>query len=160
MESKKVLRDARDRADMSMQEVEARLARLCHTDERVIPISQERLGRIERGTAAALPDEVYSLSVAYCDPGLCYEYCNRVCGLGEKIVPRLAKTDDLCNVTCALLGSVREFEEMEKKLTILAQDGEIDCLEQAEFEKIMAVLEKMSANVQTMKFWAQTHVKK
>ena len=159
MKRQNIIRSAREDADMSMQEVENLLARLCSANRDVIPIASERLGRIERGDAPALPEEIYSLSVAYDNPALCFEFCSEVCGLGEKIVPALGKNENLCSITCALLGSVREFEEMEKKLTILAQDGEIDCLEEREFDKIMDVLEKISSNVQTMKFWAQTHVK-
>ena len=159
MENKNVLRAARERADMSMQEVEARLARLSADNRRLLPITSERLGRIERGEVSALPEEVYALSVAYHDPSLCYDFCACMCGLGDKIVPRMERKDDLCSITCALLGSVREFEQMEKKLTILTGDGQIDCLEQAEFARIMEALERISANVQTMKFWAQTHVK-
>ncbi len=158
-EDKNILRAARERADMSMQEVETRLGRLARDNRRLIPISGERLGRIERGAVGVLPEEVYSLSVVYDDPSLCYQFCAQMCGLGDKIVPRMERREDLCGITCALLGSVREFEEMEKKLTILTRDGQIDRLEQEEFERIMEALERISANVQTMKFWAQTHVK-
>lgn len=158
-EPKNAIRAARERADMSMQEVENRLTLRSYDNEHIIPISCERLGRIERGDAAALPEEIYSLSLIYNDPSLCFEFCNRMCGLGEKIVPRLGNAENLCTITCALLGSVREFEEAERKLTILTQDGEIDCLERAEFTRIMAILERISSNVQTMKFWAQTHLK-
>lgn len=154
-----IIRAARERAGMSMNDVERKLARLAEERNDIIPISSERLGRIERGDAPPLAEEIYSLSSAYGDPTLCYDFCSKLCALGKNIVPRLASGDNLCEITLSLLGSIREFEELEKRLTILTQDGEIDCLEKKEFYKIMDVLERMSSNVQSMKFWAKNHVK-
>lgn len=154
-----IIRAARERADMSMNDTERKLERIAAARADVIPISSERLGRIERGDASALPEEIYSLSCAYEDPALCYDYCSGQCRLGKNIVPSLGSSDNLCELTCALLGSIREFEQIEKRLTILAQDGEIDCLEKNEFHKIMENLDRISSNIQTLKFWAKNHVK-
>lgn len=154
-----IIRAARERADMSMNDTERKLDRISEERDDVIPISSERIGRIERGDAPALPEEIYSLSCAYGDPTLCYDYCSGECCLGKHIVPPLNSSDNLCELTCALLGSVREFEQIEKRLTVLAQDGEINCLERDEFYKIMKNLERVSSNIQGLRFWAQNHVK-
>ena len=154
-----IIRAAREAADMSMHDTAVRLQRLSGEDRRVIAMSIERIGRIEREESKPTPDEIYSLSRAYDDPALCYDYCTEVCGLGCNIMPKFQKCDSLTDITVALLGSVREFEETEKRLTMIAGDGRIDCLEKKDFERIIDLLDRMAGNVQSMKFWAQTHVK-
>ena len=154
-----IIRQARLDAGMSMPEAATRLERLARAGTDIVPMSAERIGRIERSEESAQADEIYSLSVAYDAPSLLYKYCCGVCGLGRKIVPSVSKKASLGDATIALLGSVREFEETEKRLTVIASDGRVDCLERAEFERIITLLDRIAGDIQSLKFWAATHVK-
>lgn len=120
-------------------------------------IDRTRLARIELGTICPYPEEVLSMSRQYDAPELCNTYCARECPIGRQTVPELT-LDDLDRLTLKVLGSLKDVEELRRRLITIAADGQITEQEQPEFDSILDELEDLAVNAQALQLWARKNI--
>ncbi|MDO5602364.1 MAG: XRE family transcriptional regulator [Oscillospiraceae bacterium] len=120
-------------------------------------IDRTRLARIELGTICPYPEEVLNMSLAYEAPELCNTYCARECSIGRQTVPELT-VDDLDRLTLKVLGSLKDVEELRRRLITIAADGQITNEERPEFDSILDELEDLAVNAQALQLWARKNI--
>lgn len=124
----------------------------------ILGINRTRLARIELGKLQPYPEEVLTLAEAYSSPELCNAFCAKQCPLGKVTVKELT-LDDLDRLMLKVLGSLKGIEGLRTRLITIAEDGEINTDERTEFDDVLAELQEVAQNAQTLNLWAQKHIK-
>lgn len=120
-------------------------------------IDRTRLARIELGTICPYPEEVKLMAEAYDAPELCNTYCARECPIGRGTVPELT-LDDLDRLTLKMLGSLKDVEDLRRRLITIAADGQITTTERGEFDSILDSLEELAVSAQALQLWARKNI--
>lgn len=103
--------------------------------------------RIPSGVMVARMVDVYQT------PVLAVEHLRLNDELARNIIPRIAETP-LPQAVCQLVSAVRNFAaiEGEDRLLEIAADGEVDEMEQADFEQILIELEPVVAAAMSLRY--------
>lgn len=120
----------------------------------VLGIDRSRLSKIELGTVTPYPEEVLAMSKVYGIPELCNSYCSGECPLGMETI-RPISADSLDRLTLQFLGSSKQMTRISEQLIEITADGQVDKSETEAFDNILAELEKMSVNIQSLMMWAK-----
>jgi len=121
-------------------------------------IERTRLGRIEAGTLIPYPEEVLLLAHVYKAPELSNYYCSRECPLGKQTIPQI-EVAELDRLTIQILSSFQRIDHIKDILIDITADGIIDMEERPKFNQVMAALDLISANAQSLKLWAEKTLK-
>jgi transcriptional regulator with XRE-family HTH domain len=120
----------------------------------ILNIDRTRLSRIELGTVVPYPEEVLAMAQAYDLPELCNVYCSADCAIGRETVKPI-NADSLDRLILQFLGSSQKMEDITEQLIEITEDGIVDETEIAQFDTVLAELEKMSINIQSLMLWAR-----
>lgn len=120
----------------------------------LLGMDRTRLSRIELGTTTPYPEEVMAMSKAYDVPELCNLYCSGDCALGRELVKPI-NADNLDRLILQFLGSSQKMGELTEQLIDITEDGIVDEGEIEKFDTVLAELEKMSINIQSLMLWAK-----
>ena len=120
-------------------------------------ISPERLERIENEKLAIYPEEVISMSEAYCNPKLCNYYCSNKCPIGKKYVPEV-KSSDLSQIVLEMLASLNSLSKKKDRLIEITYDGVISDDQIDDFVHIQQELERISMTVEALQLWSEEMV--
>lgn len=124
----------------------------------LIDIDRTRLARIELGTTNPYPEEVIRMSEIYNSPELCHLYCSMECSLGKCTMGKLDTTSDFDRLALQVLGSIESVASLKTKLIDIAEDGIIEPHEEEDFETVLAALDRISSNAQSLKIWAERNI--
>lgn len=124
----------------------------------VLNIDRTRLARIELGNVTPYPDEVLSMALAYNTPELYNDYCASECPIGKLTVTKVT-IDDFDRLALKVLGSLKNIDDLRTSLIAISEDGVISKNEQADFNKILDSLEKISNNANALKLWAKKNIR-
>jgi len=124
----------------------------------VLGIDRTRLARIELGSLNPYPEEVMLMADAYNAPELGNYHCSRQCPLGKQTVPRI-EVADLDRLTIQILSSFQRIDHIKDILIDITADGIIDMEERPKLKQVMAALDMISANAQSLKLWAEKTLK-
>lgn len=120
-------------------------------------ISESRIEKIESGKIEPHPEDVYQMSKAYGDPGLCNYYCSQVCQIGKEYVsPIVAK--DLSQITIEILASLNALNKEKDRLIEIVADGKIEGDELQDFANIQDQLEQLSLTVDSLQLWVNNTI--
>lgn len=123
----------------------------------IISIDRGRLYRIERGTVNPYPEEVLLMADLYNAPELRNLYCREMCPLGGD-VPVL-ELEDLDRITIKAMASLRKVAQTKELLLDITEDGVISEEEKPSLEKILAMLDEISAIAQSLKVWTEKNLR-
>lgn len=123
----------------------------------LLNIDRTRLARIELDAIAPYPEEVKAMSRCYNTPELCNQYCARECPIGKDSVKEVT-IDDFDRLSLKVLGSLKDIEHLRSSLISISEDGKVNDWERADFQDILATLEKISTNANALHLWAQKNI--
>lgn len=115
-------------------------------------ISESRIEKIESGKIEPNPEDVYAMSQAYKDPGLCNYYCSQVCRIGREYVPEV-KSKTLSEIVIEMLASLNSLNREKDRLIEIVADGRIADDELRDFASIKNQLEQLSLTVDALQLW-------
>ncbi|MGN0658311.1 MAG: helix-turn-helix domain-containing protein [Emergencia sp.] len=115
-------------------------------------ISESRIEKIESGKIEPNPEDVYAMSQAYKDPGLCNYYCSQVCRIGREYVPEV-KAKTLSEIVIEMLASLNSLNREKDRLIEIVADGRIADDELRDFASIKNQLEQLSLTVDALQLW-------
>jgi len=120
-------------------------------------ISESRIEKIESGKIEPHPEDVYMMSKAYGDPGLCNYYCSQVCQIGQEYVPAI-QAKDLSQITIEILASLNALNKEKDRLIEIVADGKIEGHELEDFAAIQDQLEQLSLTVDSLQLWVNNTI--
>jgi len=123
----------------------------------LLNMDRTRLARIELDAIAPYPEEVKEMSRCYNTPELCNQYCARECPIGRDSVKEVT-IDDFDRLSLKVLGSLKDIEHLRSSLISISEDGKVNDWERADFQDILATLEKISTNANALHLWAQKNI--
>lgn len=115
-------------------------------------ISENRIEKIENGKTLANPEDVYAMSQAYKDPGLCNYYCSNICRIGQEYIPEI-ESKTLSEIVISMLASLNSLNKQKERLIEIVADGKIEGNEIYDFANIQNQLEQLSVTVDTLQLW-------
>lgn len=115
-------------------------------------ISESRIEKIENEKITPHPEDVYEMSIAYKDPGLCNYYCSQVCRIGQEYVPEI-KAKSLSQIVLELLASLNSLNKDKDRLIEIVADGKIEGDELYDFANIQEQLSQLSLTVDSLQLW-------
>lgn len=115
-------------------------------------ISESRIEKIESGKIEPNPEDIYAMSQAYKDPGLCNYYCSQVCRIGREYVPEV-KAKTLSEIVIEMLASLNSLNREKDRLIEIVADGRIADDELRDFASIKNQLEQLSLTVDALQLW-------
>ena len=115
-------------------------------------ISESRIEKIENGKIDPHPEDVYEMSKAYKDPGLCNYYCSQVCRIGQEYVPEIT-AKSLSQIVLEMLASLNSLNRDKDRLIEIVADGKIDGDELYDFAHIQEQLAQLSLTVDSLQLW-------
>ncbi|KUO78817.1 MAG: hypothetical protein APF81_14455 [Desulfosporosinus sp. BRH_c37] len=124
----------------------------------VIGMDRTRLARIELGSINPYPEEVLMMMDAYNAPELGNYHCSRQCPLGKQTVPQI-EVAELDRLTIQILSSFQRIDRIKDTLIDITTDGVINMDERPKLAQVMAALDMISANAQSLKLWAEKNLK-
>lgn len=120
-------------------------------------ISESRIEKIESGKIQPHPEDVYQMSKAYGDAGLCNYYCSQICQIGKEYVsPIIAK--DLSQITIEILASLNALHKEKDRLIEIVADGRIEGDELEDFASIQEELEQLALTVDSLQLWVNNTI--
>ena len=117
-------------------------------------ITPERIEKIENERVEPHPDEVKIMAEKYKAPELCNYYCSNQCPIGKQYVPEV-KIQNLSQIVLAMVDSLNDVQDNQKRLIRITADGEIDDSEIDDFVDIQEKLEKISITVEALQLWSE-----
>ena len=120
-------------------------------------ISESRIEKIENGKIDPHPEDVYQMSKAYGDPGLCNYYCSQVCQIGQEYVPAI-QVKDLSQITIEILASLNALNKEKDRLIEIVADGKIEGHELEDFAAIQEQLEHLALTVDSLQLWVNNTI--
>ena len=81
-------------------------------------------------------------------------YCSGECAIGRETVKPI-NADSLDRLILQFLGSSQKMENITEQLINITSDGIVDEGELEQFDSVLAELEKMSVNIQSLMMWAK-----
>jgi len=124
----------------------------------VLGIDRTRLARIELGSLNPYPEEVMLMADAYNAPELGNHHCSRQCPLGKQTIPQI-EVADLDRLTIQILSSFQRIDGVKNTLIDITADGVIDIDERPKLAQVIAALDAISMNAQSLKLWAEKNLK-
>jgi hypothetical protein len=124
----------------------------------VIGLDRTRLARIELGSLNPYPEEVLLMMDTYNAPELGNYFCSRQCPLGKQTVPHI-EVADLDRLTIQILSSFQRIDGVKNTLIDITTDGVIDMDERPKLAQVIAALDMISMNAQSLKLWAEKNLK-
>ncbi len=155
VEMNKVLRAARETAEMTRPEVVDRLE-----DFPCNPITENRLEKIENARIAIQPEDVWALSKCYKDPALCNTYCSKVCPIGVNSEMPEAGSKELSQIALEIISSLGKLQKERQRIADIAVDGKISDDERADFERIQTHLKEIYSTVTSLQMWVENTLEK
>ena len=116
-------------------------------------ISENRLEKIELEKTKAAPEDVVSMAEAYNMPELCNHYCVKECAIGNMLSVSLTERKGLATIVLEVLNTLNTLDREKNRLIEIAADERITEDELADFARIQAQLEKITATVDSLKLW-------
>ncbi len=120
-------------------------------------ISESRIEKIESGKIEPHPEDVYQMSKAYGDAGLCNYYCANVCRIGQEYVPEI-KPKDLSQITIEILASLNSLNKEKDRLIEIVADGKVEGHELEDFANIQEQLEQLSLTIDSLQLWVNNTI--
>ena len=120
-------------------------------------ISESRIEKIENGKVDPHPEDVYQMSKAYGDPGLCNYYCSHVCRIGQEYVPAI-RVKDLPQITIEILASLNALNKEKDRLIEIVEDGKVEGDELQDFATLLDRLEQLSMTVDSLQLWVNNTI--
>jgi len=124
----------------------------------ILGLDRTKLARIELDSINPYPEEVLLMMDAYNSPELGNYHCSRQCPLGKQTVPQI-EVAELDRLTIQILSSFQRIDHIKDILIDITADGIIDMEERPKFNQVMAALDMISANAQSLKLWAEKTLK-
>ena len=121
-------------------------------------IDRTRLARIELGSLVPYPEEVLLMSDVYNSPELCNHFCSQECALGKHTI-RQIEVADLDRLTLQIFSAFQRVNYIKDTLIDIAADGVIDTDERPKLGQVIAALDTISMNAQSLKLWAEKNLK-
>lgn len=127
-----------------------------YTQERaaeLLDISVRSLAAYETGERIPPEDVVLRMIEVYGTPYLAYQYLRTSMEIARNIMPEIEEVD-LSKAVIRLLNRIRSFADKHctDRLLEIADDGVIDEIERAEFEKILGELDEIVKAAMVFKF--------
>lgn len=123
----------------------------------VLNMDRTRLANIELGNITPYPEEVMAMAKCYNAPELCNSHCAEQCPIGKHTVSKV-EIDDFDRLSLKVLGSLNDIDNIRSSLIAISEDGKISNNERDEFINIISSLEKISANANALKIWAEKNI--
>lgn len=120
----------------------------------ILNMDRTRLSRIELGTTIPYPEEIMAMAEIYEIPEFCNSFCSGECPIGRETIKPI-NADSLDRLILQFLGSSQKMDEITERLIEITEDGIVDEGELDKFDKVLAELEKMSVNIQSLMLWAR-----
>ena len=117
-------------------------------------IPPERIEKIENERVEPHPDEIMLMAEKYKSPELCNYYCSNQCPIGRQYVPEI-RIQSLSQIVLAMVDSLNDVQDNQKKLIHITSDGIIDDSEIDDFIDIQEKLEKISITVEALQLWSE-----
>ena len=124
----------------------------------IIGIDRTRLARIELGSLNPYPEEVMLMMDAYNTPELGNYHCSRQCPLGKQTVPQI-EIAELDRLTIQIFSAFQKVNHIKDVLLDITADGVIDTEERPKLEQVLAALDMISMNAQSLKLWSEKNLK-
>ena len=92
----------------------------------LVPMSPERIEKIESERSMPHPDEVLLMSDKYKQPTLCNYYYANQCPIGAQYVPEV-KVKDLAQIVLETIASLNTMQKQKDRLIEITVDVKITC---------------------------------
>lgn len=153
-ENKSVYQIARDEelgySRLKAAEIIARLE-----DGRYSYLNENRLAKLEDGTAAIQPLDVVAMSKAYGKPELRNYYCCNECPIGKIDTPVVSEASNVHEILVNMAVSLESVNAKKIRLMEILADGRVDDDEMPDLNKILEELEKISMTVEAIQLWCE-----
>ena len=118
-------------------------------------ISENRLVKMENGTAPIYPGDVVEMAARYNKPELRNYYCCHECEIGKKDAPPVSMGGDVHKILVDMAVSLRNVNHSKVRLMEMLRDEEISEDEQYDFDEIYKELENISQMVEALQLWCE-----
>ena len=98
------------------------------------------------------------MSKTYNVPELLNTFCATECPIGKGNVHQVT-IDDFDRLTLKVLGSLKDIDTLRMSLIAISEDGVIESTEEKQIYSILDSLDKIAANANALKIWAQKNIK-
>ena len=121
----------------------------------LIGIKHDRLEKIENNKVQSIePFEVVNMAAAYGKPDLCNYYCIHECDIGTKY-GRESTVKDLAHIAVDTLTSLNKLDASRIRLLEIVEDDKVTEDEMEDFLKIRAMIEKIAATADSLKYYME-----
>lgn len=152
-ENKTVYQIARDELGYSRAKVEDILIDL--ENGRYSYLKENKIVKIEDGTAAIQPEDVVAMSKAYNKPELRNYYCCHECPIGQIDAPEVTYSGNIHEILVNMVVTLDSINQQKVRLLEILADGKVDADEVQDFDKIQDDLEKISMTVEAIQLWCE-----
>lgn len=118
-------------------------------------LNENRLVKIENGTATIQPLDVVAMSKAYGKPELRNYYCCNECPIGKIDTPVVSGADNVHEILVNMAVSLESVNAKKVRLMEILADGKVDEEEMPDLNKILEELEKISMTIEAIQLWCE-----
>ena len=118
-------------------------------------IDENRLVKLEHGTAKILPEDVVALSKAYNKPELRNHFCCHGCEIGSLDAPEVSFDDGIHEILVSMAVSLKTVNHNKIRLMEILEDGVLSEDEKEDFDRIYEELERVSMTVEALQLWCE-----
>ena len=118
-------------------------------------IDENRLVKLEHGTAKLQPEDVVALSKAYNKPELRNHYCCHECEIGKIDAPEVEFNTGIHEILVNMAVSLKTVNHNKIRLMEILEDGVLSEDEKDDFDRIYDELERISMTVEALQLWCE-----
>ena len=118
-------------------------------------IDENRLVKLEHGTAKMQPEDVVALSMAYNKPELRNYYCCHECEIGKIDTPAVDFNGNIHEILVSIAVSLENANKNKIRLMEVLEDSVLSADEKKDFDKIYNELDRVSAEVEALQLWCE-----